>query len=49
MSLAGILPDADGRLLAFAAVADDVAAGKGLAARVAIERIAAALLSCGCR
>jgi D-alanyl-D-alanine carboxypeptidase/D-alanyl-D-alanine-endopeptidase (penicillin-binding protein 4) len=49
VSLAGILPDADGRLLAFAAVADDIAAGQGLAARVAIERIAAALLSCGCR
>ncbi|HEX3830061.1 MAG TPA: D-alanyl-D-alanine carboxypeptidase/D-alanyl-D-alanine-endopeptidase [Sporichthyaceae bacterium] len=49
VSLTGILPDADGRLLTFAAIADDVAPGEGLAARVAIERIAAALLSCGCR
>jgi D-alanyl-D-alanine carboxypeptidase/D-alanyl-D-alanine-endopeptidase (penicillin-binding protein 4) len=49
VSLTGILPDADGRLLTFAALADDVAPGDGLAARVAIERIAAALLSCGCR
>jgi D-alanyl-D-alanine carboxypeptidase/D-alanyl-D-alanine-endopeptidase (penicillin-binding protein 4) len=49
VSLAGILPDADGRLLTFDAVADQVAPGFGLAARVAIERIAAALLTCGCR
>jgi D-alanyl-D-alanine carboxypeptidase/D-alanyl-D-alanine-endopeptidase (penicillin-binding protein 4) len=49
VSLTGILPDADGRLLTFAAIAADVASGEGLAARVALERIAAALLSCGCR
>jgi D-alanyl-D-alanine carboxypeptidase/D-alanyl-D-alanine-endopeptidase (penicillin-binding protein 4) len=49
VSLAGILPDADGRLLSFDIVADAVAAGSGPAARVAIERLAAALLSCGCR
>jgi D-alanyl-D-alanine carboxypeptidase/D-alanyl-D-alanine-endopeptidase (penicillin-binding protein 4) len=49
ISLTGIMPDADGRLLTFAALADDVASGQGLQARVAIERIAAALLSCGCR
>jgi serine-type D-Ala-D-Ala carboxypeptidase/endopeptidase (penicillin-binding protein 4) len=48
VSLTGILPDADGHLITFDMVADHVVAGSGLAARTAIERLAAALLSCGC-
>lgn len=47
-SLTGILPDADGRLLSFDMAADNVAAGYGRDARIAIERVAAALISCGC-
>jgi D-alanyl-D-alanine carboxypeptidase/D-alanyl-D-alanine-endopeptidase (penicillin-binding protein 4) len=48
-SLTGILPDADGRLLSFDMAADHVTGGLGRDARVAIERVAAALISCGCR
>jgi D-alanyl-D-alanine carboxypeptidase/D-alanyl-D-alanine-endopeptidase (penicillin-binding protein 4) len=48
-SLTGILPDVDGRLLSFDMAADHVTGGLGRDARIAIERVAAALLSCGCR
>jgi len=48
VSLTGILPDADGRLLSFDMAADNVTGGLGRDARVAIERVAAALISCGC-
>jgi D-alanyl-D-alanine carboxypeptidase/D-alanyl-D-alanine-endopeptidase (penicillin-binding protein 4) len=48
-SLTGILPDADGRLLSFDMAADHVTGGLGRDARIAIERVAAALISCGCR
>jgi D-alanyl-D-alanine carboxypeptidase/D-alanyl-D-alanine-endopeptidase (penicillin-binding protein 4) len=48
-SLAGILPDADGRLLSFDMAADNITGGLGRDARIAIERVAAALISCGCR
>jgi D-alanyl-D-alanine carboxypeptidase/D-alanyl-D-alanine-endopeptidase (penicillin-binding protein 4) len=48
VSLAGVVPDASGRLLAFGMIADAVRPGTSLAARVAIERVGAALLACGC-
>jgi D-alanyl-D-alanine carboxypeptidase/D-alanyl-D-alanine-endopeptidase (penicillin-binding protein 4) len=47
-SLTGFLPDADGRLLSFDMAADHVTGGLGRDARIAIERVAAALISCGC-
>jgi D-alanyl-D-alanine carboxypeptidase/D-alanyl-D-alanine-endopeptidase (penicillin-binding protein 4) len=49
VSLTGILPDADGRLLSFDMAADHVTGGLGRDARIGIERVAAALISCGCR
>ncbi|WP_432523555.1 D-alanyl-D-alanine carboxypeptidase/D-alanyl-D-alanine endopeptidase [Kineococcus sp. SYSU DK006] len=48
-SLAGLLRDADGRLLAFAVLSDGVAPGASLAARRAQDRSTAALVGCGCR
>jgi D-alanyl-D-alanine carboxypeptidase/D-alanyl-D-alanine-endopeptidase (penicillin-binding protein 4) len=48
VSLAGVVPDASGRLLAFGMIADAVKPGASLAARIAIERVGAALLACGC-
>jgi len=45
-SLAGLAVDADGRLLAFALVAD--AAGNTAQAQAALDRVAAAIASCGC-
>ncbi|MDT4943646.1 MAG: hypothetical protein QOH14_379 [Pseudonocardiales bacterium] len=50
-SLAGFVHDADGRLLAFAVLADHVAPGDGptASAEAALDRIAAALAGCGCR
>jgi D-alanyl-D-alanine carboxypeptidase/D-alanyl-D-alanine-endopeptidase (penicillin-binding protein 4) len=47
-SIAGIAVDADGRVLAFAVVADATGPGTG-AAQAVLDRIAAALASCGCR
>lgn len=46
-TLAGIAVDADGRVLAFALMAD--AAGPTPGAQEALDRIAAALAACGCR
>jgi D-alanyl-D-alanine carboxypeptidase/D-alanyl-D-alanine-endopeptidase (penicillin-binding protein 4) len=48
VALTGIMPDADGRLISFAILADAVANGSSVATRQAVERLAAALLSCGC-
>lgn len=48
-SLAGTVVDADGRLLVFAILADAVPAGGTDEARVALDRVAAALAGCGCR
>ena len=45
-ALAGVAVDADGRLLAFAVVAD--AAGNTFQAEAALDRVAAAIASCGC-
>jgi D-alanyl-D-alanine carboxypeptidase/D-alanyl-D-alanine-endopeptidase (penicillin-binding protein 4) len=49
-SLAGIVHDADGRLLTFALTADQVAPGVDAtrAAEAALDRIAAVLAGCGC-
>lgn len=46
-SLAGIVVDSDGRLLAFAVMADHT--GGSRAARGALDALAAALAGCGCR
>ncbi|MEJ5889744.1 D-alanyl-D-alanine carboxypeptidase/D-alanyl-D-alanine-endopeptidase [Pseudokineococcus marinus] len=46
-SLAGVVVDADGRLLAFAVLADAVPATEP--ARAAVDDVAAALAACGCR
>jgi D-alanyl-D-alanine carboxypeptidase/D-alanyl-D-alanine-endopeptidase (penicillin-binding protein 4) len=46
-SLAGTVVDSDGRLLVFAAMADRVEAT--VAARTALDRLAATLAACGCR
>ena len=46
-SLAGVVTTADGRLLAFAVMADDVP--NGWSAPRALDRIAARLATCGCR
>jgi D-alanyl-D-alanine carboxypeptidase/D-alanyl-D-alanine-endopeptidase (penicillin-binding protein 4) len=45
-SLAGLVVDADGRLLAFAILADQV--GNTAQAQAALDRAAAALAACGC-
>jgi serine-type D-Ala-D-Ala carboxypeptidase/endopeptidase (penicillin-binding protein 4) len=45
-SLAGMVVDADGRLLVFAAMADQVPGT--VPARVALDRVASALAACGC-
>jgi D-alanyl-D-alanine carboxypeptidase/D-alanyl-D-alanine-endopeptidase (penicillin-binding protein 4) len=46
-TLAGTVVDADGRLLAFAMMADDVPAN--VPARAALDDVAARIASCGCR
>jgi len=48
-SLAGYVRDADGRLLAFAVVADAVPPGGSVGARDALDRFTSALVGCGCR
>ena len=47
-ALAGTAVTADGRLLAFAVVAD-AAAGSEVAVEAVLDDIAAALAGCGCR
>lgn len=47
-SLSGVVQTADGRLLAFAALADQVPVGRDIA-QPALDKIAAALAGCGCR
>jgi D-alanyl-D-alanine carboxypeptidase/D-alanyl-D-alanine-endopeptidase (penicillin-binding protein 4) len=46
-AISGIVVDADGRLLAFAVMADQVPLGQ-FAAQESLDRIAAALAGCGC-
>jgi len=46
-ALAGTVVDSDGRLLVFAAMADQVKSTT--TARAALDRIATALAACGCR
>ena len=46
--LAGVIQDRDGTLLAFAAIADRVDPIDTFGARAALDRIAAALATCGC-
>jgi serine-type D-Ala-D-Ala carboxypeptidase/endopeptidase (penicillin-binding protein 4) len=50
-SLAGLVHDADGRLLVFAMIADQVAPGTGptVDAEAALDRVASTLARCGCR
>ncbi len=50
-TLAGLVHDEDGRLLAFAVMADRVGAAEAdtTAAEAALDRVAATLASCGCR
>jgi D-alanyl-D-alanine carboxypeptidase/D-alanyl-D-alanine-endopeptidase (penicillin-binding protein 4) len=47
-AISGVVTTADGRLLAFAALADQVSAGPAVA-QPALDRIAATLATCGCR
>jgi len=48
-ALAGLVTDADGRLLVFAFLADEVPRGGGHAAEAAMDATATALAGCGCR
>jgi D-alanyl-D-alanine carboxypeptidase/D-alanyl-D-alanine-endopeptidase (penicillin-binding protein 4) len=48
-ALAGTTVDADGRLLVFVLMSDDVPVGGTTLARRASDRVAAALTACGCR
>jgi D-alanyl-D-alanine carboxypeptidase/D-alanyl-D-alanine-endopeptidase (penicillin-binding protein 4) len=47
-AIAGTVEDSSGRMLAFVFVADRVPAAGTLGARVALDRLAAAVASCGC-
>ncbi|MGQ0625982.1 MAG: D-alanyl-D-alanine carboxypeptidase/D-alanyl-D-alanine endopeptidase [Sporichthyaceae bacterium] len=49
VTLGGLVVDTTGRLLAFDVAADAVSPGSGLAARAAVDRVAAVLARCGCR
>ncbi|AKU18088.1 D-alanyl-D-alanine carboxypeptidase/D-alanyl-D-alanine-endopeptidase [Luteipulveratus mongoliensis] len=48
-SLTGTVVDADGRLLAFAVINNGKQAGGALETRASLDRIVAALATCGCR
>ncbi|PZS27893.1 MAG: D-alanyl-D-alanine carboxypeptidase/D-alanyl-D-alanine-endopeptidase [Pseudonocardiales bacterium] len=48
-TLAGVVRDTDGRLLAFAVLADRVPAGGTRGAEAALDAVATALSRCGCR
>jgi D-alanyl-D-alanine carboxypeptidase/D-alanyl-D-alanine-endopeptidase (penicillin-binding protein 4) len=48
-ALAGVVPTADGRLLAFHLAADGVPPGANRRAEVALDALAGALARCGCR
>ncbi|SCL21058.1 D-alanyl-D-alanine carboxypeptidase / D-alanyl-D-alanine-endopeptidase (penicillin-binding protein 4) [Micromonospora nigra] len=48
-AIAGLVSTADGRLLTFAVLTDDVPPDGLVAARRALDRIAATLAACGCR
>lgn len=48
-TLAGVLTTSDGRLLAFAFMADKVKTGGGDPAMLALDKLATTLASCGCR
>lgn len=48
-AIAGTVDDADGRVLAFVFLADEVPAGGTLNAREALDRLVTAVATCGCR
>lgn len=48
-TLAGTVVDADGRLLVVVVMTDQVPAGGTVAARSAVDQVAAAVATCGCR
>jgi D-alanyl-D-alanine carboxypeptidase/D-alanyl-D-alanine-endopeptidase (penicillin-binding protein 4) len=47
-SLAGLVRDRTGTLLVFAVATDSAPPDKALAARAALDRVAATLANCGC-
>ena len=47
-ALAGLIVDADGRLLAFSVIADATGGQNRLATEAALDRVAAAIAGCGC-
>ena len=47
-ALAGLVVDADGRLLAFSVIADATGGQNRLATEAALDRVAAAIAGCGC-
>ena len=48
-AIAGTVDDADGRVLAFVFLADEVTPGRTLDARLALDRLVTAVAGCGCR